>query len=86
VLLVDGELVLYLERGGRALVTWAPFYEPEVGDLALGALATLVRDGRVRRLQLERIDGVTVDASPHRGRLEGLGFRPGYRGLVLGTA
>jgi ATP-dependent Lhr-like helicase len=78
--------VLYLERGGRSLLTCAPFDDADVADVALQALAGLVRDGRMRRLQVERVDGVAVSASAHRGRLEALGFRPGYRGLVLGVA
>jgi len=83
---VDGDLVLYLERGGRSLLTFAPFDDDEAAELALVALAGLTRDGRARRLQVERIDDVAVATSPHRTRLEAHGFRPGYRGLVLGTA
>jgi ATP-dependent Lhr-like helicase len=86
VALVDGELVLYLERGGRSLLTWAPFDDPAMAEPALDALAGLVRDGRLRRVQLERVDGVAVASSPHAARLESLGFRRGYRGLVLGAA
>jgi ATP-dependent Lhr-like helicase len=83
VALHEGELVLSLERGGRSLVTYGPFDDEEVAAAAIEALAGLLRDGRLRRLQVERIDGLTVEASPLRARLEDLGFRRGYRGLVL---
>ena len=83
VVLHDGELVLYLERGGRSLLTFAPFDDAAVAGVAVEALRTLVSDRRVRRLQIERIDGQAAETSPHRGRLDGLGFRRSYRGLVL---
>jgi ATP-dependent Lhr-like helicase len=86
VISVDGDLVLYLERGGRSLLTFAPFDDGETAEQALAALGGLTRDGRTRRIQVERIDGVAVASSPHRARLEAHGFRPGYRGLVLGVA
>jgi ATP-dependent Lhr-like helicase len=83
VVLCDGELALYLERGGRSLLTFAPFDEDELASAAIEALVSLLRDDRLRRLQIERIDGLPSDSSPHRARLEALGFRRGYRGLVL---
>jgi ATP-dependent Lhr-like helicase len=86
VVCVDGDLVLFLERGGRSLLTFPPFDDGEIAELALDALSDLTRDGRVRRLQVERIDDIAVATSPHRAQLEAHGFRPGYRGLVLGVA
>jgi ATP-dependent Lhr-like helicase len=86
VVLHDGELALYLERGGRSLQTFEPFALPEVADAAVDALRRLVVDGRLRRLQLERIDGVAIDESSLRTRLAELGFRQAYKGYVLGPA
>ena len=83
VILHDGELVLFLERGGRSLLTFVPFDDDAVAGVAVEALRTLVSDRRIRRLQIERIDGHAADTSPLRGRLDGLGFRTSYRGLVL---
>jgi ATP-dependent Lhr-like helicase len=82
VVLHDGELVLYLERGGHGLLTYPAFDDEVIAGAALDALGSLTLDGRLRQLQVERIDGVVVAASPHSARLERMGFRPSYRGLV----
>jgi ATP-dependent Lhr-like helicase len=86
VVLHDGELVLYMERGARSLLTFAPFDDDGVAAAATDALRTLLADGRLKRLQIERIDGGDVSASRHRQRLVELGFRPGYRGYHLAAA
>jgi ATP-dependent Lhr-like helicase len=83
VVLHDGQLVVHLERGGRSLLTWPPFDDDEVAGRTIEALRSLTADGRLHRLQLERVDGREVAASPRRARLEALGFRASYRGLVL---
>ena len=78
VVLVDGALAAFLERGARSLTTFgvAP------SSWADG-LASLVKDGRLRRIELVRIDGEHSAASPHAQRLRDAGFADGYRGLVL---
>jgi ATP-dependent Lhr-like helicase len=86
VVLHDGDLVLYLERGGKSLQTFAPFDDGHVGPLAVGALRALIDDGRLKRLQLERVDGTPVAESSLHDRLADLGFRQAYRGYVLGPA
>ena len=86
VVIHDGELALYLERGGKSLQTFAPFDEPEVAEAAILALRGLLDDGRHRRLQIERVDGAPIAESGHHVRLTGLGFRRGYKGYVLGPA
>jgi ATP-dependent helicase Lhr and Lhr-like helicase len=86
VVLHDGELVLYLERGGRSLLTFAPFDDDAVAAAAVAALRALLTDGRLRRLQLERLDGAAISASAQQERLTELGFRQGYRGYVIGAA
>jgi ATP-dependent Lhr-like helicase len=85
VVMHDGELVLYLERGGRSLLTFAAFDDEHIASLAVGALRRLLADGRLKRLQLERVDGSTVAESPLRDRMDALGFRAAYRGLVLAS-
>ncbi len=85
VVLVDGDPVVYLERGGRAIRTLPAFADAATAELALRALATLVTDGRVRTLQVSRIDGETIAASPHRASLQAAGFEAGYRGMSIRT-
>jgi ATP-dependent Lhr-like helicase len=58
VVLVDGELVWFLERGGRSLLNFAD--DAEAQQAAAGALADLVGSGRVGGILVERIDGVAV--------------------------
>ena len=77
--------MLYLERGARSLLTFAPFDDAAIAAAAVAALRGVL-DGRVKRLQVEKVDGQPIAESPHRDRLAGLGFRPAYRGFVLGPA
>ncbi len=80
--LVDGSLVLYVERGGRTLLSWTD--DVERLDLAAAALAAAVRDGALGRLTVERADGLRAGAdSPLTLALEAAGFRPTPRGLRL---
>jgi ATP-dependent Lhr-like helicase len=83
VALVGGEAVLYLERGGRSLLSLPAAADPEAARTALAVLAELVESGRVRELVLKRVDGVAIAGSPWRAALEEAGFVPGYRGHVL---
>jgi ATP-dependent Lhr-like helicase len=80
VVLMDGILAAFLERGARSLAT---FGAPDVADRIADALASLVKDGRLRRIELMRIDGETAGASPLTDALREAGFVDGYRGLVL---
>jgi ATP-dependent helicase Lhr and Lhr-like helicase len=81
VVLVDGELVLYVERGGKTLLSWTS--EPSLLDPASAALAAAVRAGALGRLTVERADGGGVYDSPLARALESAGFRPTPRGLRL---
>jgi ATP-dependent Lhr-like helicase len=81
VVLVDGECVLYVERGGRTVLSFT-----DLGDVlqpAADALALAVRDGALGKLQVERADGLAISASPLGEALEAAGFRPTPRGLRL---
>ena len=81
-MLVDGSLVLYVERGGRTLLSWTD--DAEQLDLAAAALAGAVRDGALGRLTVERADGLRAGGdSPLTLALEAAGFRPTPRGLRL---
>ncbi len=80
VVLVDGEAAAYLERGGRSLLTFpAAARSPAWVD----GLVALVKEGRLRRLVVGRVDGQPVADSPVAEVLRGAGFVDGYRGLTL---
>jgi ATP-dependent Lhr-like helicase len=99
VVFVDSEPVLYLERGGRGIVTLgsdpvavsmssaAHGGQPdgEGGRLmaALRALAEAVRAGRIEAVALERVDGEPAIGSELEPALVELGFRQGPRRLTL---
>jgi ATP-dependent Lhr-like helicase len=86
VVLVADEPVLYVERGGRSLVTLAGSSGGgDAGPLreALAALARDVRAGRLGKLALERIDGEPATGSRLAEVLVELGFHPGPRRLTL---
>ena len=80
VVLVADEPALYVERGGRGLLTLG---DPDRVAEALVALAEAVRSGRLGKLALERIDGQSAIASPLARALVELGFHPGPRRLTL---
>ena len=55
VVLVTGELVLYLERGGRSLLTFA--HDQKVLDAAARQLAAAITAGQLGPVRLRRLDG-----------------------------
>jgi ATP-dependent helicase Lhr and Lhr-like helicase len=80
--LVDGALALYVERGGRTLLSWTD--DPERLAASAVALAAAVRDGALGRLTVERADGERAGGdSPLTQALEAAGFRPTPRGLRI---
>jgi len=81
VVLMDGHLVLYVERGGRTLLSWSD--DPNVLGPAAAALARAVREGALGRLTVERADGAGVYDSPLAQALRDAGFHPTPRGLRL---
>jgi ATP-dependent helicase Lhr and Lhr-like helicase len=82
VVLIGGEPILYLERGGRGLQTLVGAEDPRV-ELALVAIVEQVRSGRVKRLALEKIDGAPALGSPLSSALVALGFQEGPRRITL---
>jgi ATP-dependent helicase Lhr and Lhr-like helicase len=70
VALVDGELVWFLERGGRSLLNFG-VDEAQAQRAAAAALAELVSAGRIGGLLVEKVDGVPVlEPSPTQDRAE----------------
>ncbi len=86
VVLVDGELAWFLERGGRSLLTFTD--DPAAHRAAAAALADLVASRRVAGMLVERVDGVPALAprADERGPLSALseaGFHTTPRGMRL---
>ncbi|MCR5979975.1 ATP-dependent helicase [Gordonia jinghuaiqii] len=81
VVLVDGELVCFVERGGKTLLT---FTESIPGlESAAGALVALVRAGRISRLTIDHIDSEPVRATDFGKVLVEAGFSTTPRGIRL---
>jgi ATP-dependent Lhr-like helicase len=88
VVLVDGALAWFLERGGRSLLTFTD--EPAAHHAAATALADLVASRRVASILIERIDGIPAlqprADGPESAALNGLGdagFARTPRGMRL---
>ena len=71
-------LALYVERGGRGLVQ-----SIRAARAGIEALASLVRDGRVKRLAIERVDGEPVAGTEAERLLVAHGFLQAPRRVVL---
>lgn len=81
VVLAGGDLVLYVERGGRTLLSFVD--DIELLTRAAHGLAGAVRSGALGAMSVERADGESVHASPLREALTAAGFRTTPRGLRL---
>jgi ATP-dependent Lhr-like helicase len=84
VVLVGGALVLYVERGGRTILSFT--HDTERLAVAAGGLADAVRAGRLGRTAIQRANGselLTELSSPLGRALTGAGFAPTPRGLRL---
>jgi ATP-dependent Lhr-like helicase len=71
----DGRLVLYLERGGRSLIT-----NGEVSEAHLQALIHIATNAG--RVELQKVDGASVMESPLKSALREAGFTATHRSLV----
>jgi ATP-dependent helicase Lhr and Lhr-like helicase len=82
VVVLGGDAVLYVERGGRSLV---PLRDPDETWLrtALAALVAHVKRGGAKRLAVERFDGEPVGESDAMPLLVEAGFLAGPRRAVL---
>jgi len=89
VVMLDAEPVLYVEKGGKGLVTLRPGALGPDGEAArwlaeaLSALAEAVARGLIKRLAIERFDGEPIVGSAVEGALVEGGFRQGPRKLTL---
>jgi ATP-dependent Lhr-like helicase len=81
VVLVDGVLTLYVERGGRS---WRTFESDAAAtQLALQALARAVAEGRGERLTVEKVDGVSIFEHALHGHMAAAGFKETHRGWTI---
>ncbi|MER7840360.1 ATP-dependent helicase [Streptomyces sp. NPDC096040] len=88
VVLVDGELTLYMERGGKTLLAWPSAPDTDAGDdprlrTAAEALAAAARAGTLGTVTVERVNGAVALTSPLGTLLEAAGFIATPRGLRL---
>jgi ATP-dependent Lhr-like helicase len=83
VVLVDGVLTLYVERGGKTLLSWTD--DHGLLQSSADALALAVREGALGRLTVEKADGASVLRPDHplATALAGAGFHATPRGLRL---
>jgi hypothetical protein len=82
--MADGAAALYVERGGRGLVTLPAMADAEIASLAIGALTRLLAPaGPLREVRLERVDRVPPAESHLAEGLRAIGFRPSYRAWLL---
>jgi len=82
IVLADGDPILYLERGGRALQTLVPAGDERL-ERSLAALVAHVRGGAIKRVALEKVDGQSALSSALGPALLALGFQEGPRRLTL---
>ncbi|MFJ3089251.1 DEAD/DEAH box helicase [Streptomyces sp. NPDC086838] len=83
VVLVDGELTLYMERGGKTLLAWPTDPDDPALRAAAAALASAARAGALGTVTVERTNGVSALTSPLGRALEAAGFLATPRGLRL---
>ncbi|MCU1345308.1 MAG: putative ATP-dependent helicase lhr, partial [Acidimicrobiia bacterium] len=80
VIMANGEPLVWLDRAGHSMVTFAAAEH----DLRwCDRLVAVVKDGEARSLELRKIDNVPARESSWYERLRAAGFAEGYRGLVL---
>ncbi len=81
VVIVDGALALYVERGGKSVLAYA------AGDAVLAAAATAlartISAGRVVKLGVESVNGLFVIGTPAGRALQAAGFGVTPKGLKL---
>jgi ATP-dependent Lhr-like helicase len=81
VMLVDGQLIVYVERGGRTVLSFTE--DPDLLQPAVDALALAIRDGQLGKLSVETADGEQVRHTAFGDALAKAGFHATPRGLRL---
>ncbi|WP_323960223.1 ATP-dependent helicase [Arthrobacter sp. JZ12] len=81
VVLVDGVLALYVERGGKTMLTYSE--DPEVLTAAAEALVAAIRQGAADKMAVEKVNGESALDSPAGQALAAAGFYSTPRGLRI---
>lgn len=81
VVLHEGDLALYVERGGKTVLTFSD--DDSVTETAAHALAATVGRGGVDRLLVERVDGNDIHGTPFSRVLADAGFSATPRGYRM---
>ncbi len=76
VVLSDGELIAFVERGGRSVLTF------EEGEDAVTSGLLDIAERRRGSITVGKIDGESAHSSPLSGALLAAGFKTGYKGLT----
>ena len=83
VMLLDGEPLLFLERGAKSLVTFTKLADSKILEdpVWADALKELVRTRTVKKLEIAKIDGESASSTAAGEALIRHGFIRGYKGL-----
>ena len=77
VLLVDGHVQAFVDRGGKHLLWWAD--DAATPEVAVQLVRAIAEDSRLPQLRIERIGGHGIDAEPVAAIAEELGRAGCYR-------
>jgi ATP-dependent Lhr-like helicase len=80
VVIVDGHLTLYVERGGKTVLTFRG--DEEALAAAAYSLGSIVRTG-LGKLRIEQVDGASITGSALGAALTDVGFSATPRGLSM---
>lgn len=83
VVLVNGQLALFVDKGGKRMVSFPAADDAEVASMAARALAVVAKRQRGKLLRIETIDGEPARTSELAETLRGASFTSDPRGLVL---
>ena len=83
VVLADGQLCLFLEKGMRKLSSFPSMENPQLAAWAGRALVKLADQVKGKSLRIQEIDGHGAQASPLAEGLRAQGFRDDYTGLMV---
>jgi ATP-dependent Lhr-like helicase len=81
VVLVDGALVLYLERGGKSVLAFVE--DEEYLAAAAASVAGIVAGGGMAKLAVETVNGAFIIGTALGGALQAAGFSATPRGLRM---
>ncbi|WP_130448532.1 ATP-dependent helicase [Zhihengliuella halotolerans] len=79
VVLVDGELTLYLERGGKTMLSFST--DPAALDAAATALVGALKLARIEKLGIERVGGQPIGGTALADALRAAGFYAAPNGV-----